>query len=53
MNEKSMVFSVPGYLTETERGALLDAAKLAEIKCLKLLNETSATVIEYGLLRRA
>lgn len=48
-----MVFSVPGYFTETERGALLDAAKLADIKVLKLLNETSATAIEYGLLRRA
>jgi len=31
---------------------MLDAAKLAEIKCLKLMNETSATVLEYGILRR-
>lgn len=48
-----MVFSVPGYFTETERGALLDAAKLAEINVLKLCNETTATATEYGLLRRA
>ena len=53
MNEKALVLSVPGFFTEVERAAMLDAAKLAEIKVLKLMNETTATALEYGILRRS
>jgi heat shock protein 4 len=31
---------------------MLDACKIAEIKCLKLMNETSAVALEYGIFRR-
>ena len=31
---------------------MLDACKIAEIKCLKLMNETSAIALEYGIFRR-
>lgn len=47
-----MVLSVPGFFTDKERAKLLDAANLAEIKILKLMNETTATALEYGILRR-
>ena len=30
----------------------MDAAKLADIKVLKLMNETTAIALEYGILRR-
>jgi len=52
MNCKDLVLTVPGFFTEQERNTLLDACKIAEIKCLKIMNETSATALEYGILRR-
>jgi molecular chaperone DnaK (HSP70) len=52
MNCKDLVITVPGFFTEQERNSLLDACKIAEIKCLKIMNETSATALEYGILRR-
>jgi heat shock protein 4 len=52
MSEKELVVSVPGFFTQQERGKILDAAKLAEVKCLRLMNETSATALEYGIFRR-
>lgn len=32
INDKEAVISVPNYFTEKERKALLDAAKIAELK---------------------
>lgn len=52
MNCKEIVITVPGFFTEHERNCLLDACKLAEIKCLKIMNETTAVALEYGILRR-
>lgn len=53
MDEKDLVISVPGFFTQQERGRLLDAARIAEVKCARLMNETSATALEYGIFRRA
>lgn len=48
-----IVLSVPGYYTEFERKALLDACKVAEISVARLFNETSAITLSYGIFRKA
>ncbi|KAL4450109.1 hypothetical protein ABPG77_010778 [Micractinium sp. CCAP 211/92] len=45
------VLSVPTYYTEPERHAMLAAAQLAGLNCLRLLNETSATALAYGIYK--
>ena len=47
-----MVLSVPNYFTEQERKALLDATKIARVNVVKLMNETSAIALGYGVFRR-
>ena len=47
-----VVISVPAYFTEVERRALLDAAAIAEVKCVKLMNDTTASALSYGLFRQ-
>ena len=37
------VLSVPSYFTQQERRALLDAAKIADVKVLQLMNESTAS----------
>ena len=49
---KEVVLSVPGYFTEKERHALLDAARIAEVNVLRLFNEESAVALGYGIFRR-
>ena len=36
------VISVPTHFTDTERRAMLDAASIAGLNCVRLLNETTA-----------
>lgn len=43
------VITVPAYFDETQRQATKDAAKLAGIPLLRLLNEPTAAAIAYGL----
>lgn len=43
------VITVPAYFNDTQRQATKDAAKLAGIKVLRLLNEPTAAAIAYGL----
>lgn len=43
------VISVPSYYTDAERRALLDAAQITGLNCLKLMNETTAVALSYGL----
>lgn len=47
-----LVISVPGYYTEQERKALLDACKVADINVTRLFNESSAVALSYGIFRR-
>lgn len=48
----NVCLSVPPYYTEAERKAILDACKIADIPIERLLNETTATAINYGLFRK-
>ncbi|XP_076175482.1 heat shock protein 70Cb isoform X2 [Ptiloglossa arizonensis] len=46
------VISVPSYYTQSERLALLDAARIANLNVLRLFNETTATALCYGIYKR-
>ena len=43
------VITVPAYFDEAQRQATKDAATLAGVKVLRLLNEPTAAAIAYGL----
>eukprot|EP00472_Partenskyella_glossopodia_P004458 CAMPEP_0197516462 /NCGR_PEP_ID=MMETSP1318-20131121/1333_1 /TAXON_ID=552666 /ORGANISM="Partenskyella glossopodia, Strain RCC365" /LENGTH=846 /DNA_ID=CAMNT_0043065217 /DNA_START=30 /DNA_END=2570 /DNA_ORIENTATION=+ len=43
------VLGCPPWWTEAERTALLDAAGLAGIKVLRIMNETTAVALDYGI----
>eukprot|EP00486_Rosalina_sp_Unknown_P006641 CAMPEP_0201571800 /NCGR_PEP_ID=MMETSP0190_2-20130828/14734_1 /ASSEMBLY_ACC=CAM_ASM_000263 /TAXON_ID=37353 /ORGANISM="Rosalina sp." /LENGTH=910 /DNA_ID=CAMNT_0047996839 /DNA_START=164 /DNA_END=2896 /DNA_ORIENTATION=- len=45
------VIACPSYFDDAQRRALLTAAKLAELKVLRLLEETTAVALNYGILR--
>lgn len=45
------VLAVPTYYTEPERHAMLDAATVAGWKCLRLMNDTTATALAYGIYK--
>uniref|UniRef100_A0A6T6BMI4 Uncharacterized protein n=1 Tax=Compsopogon caeruleus TaxID=31354 RepID=A0A6T6BMI4_9RHOD len=50
---KDFVVSVPGYFTDRQRRALMDAAKIANINLLRLMNEHAAIALGYGIFRTA
>ena len=52
MMAKEMVLSVPTYASNAERQAYLDAAEIAGIKCVKLINESTAIALNYGFFRK-
>jgi len=45
------VIACPSYFDDAQRRALLTAAKLAELKVLRLLEEPTAIALNYGILR--
>lgn len=45
------VISVPSYFGETERRAMLDASAIAGLNCLRLVNDTTAAALGYGLTK--
>ncbi len=50
---KGAVLTVPAYFDDAQRQATKDAAELAGIKVLRLLNEPTAAAIAYGLDKQA
>lgn len=46
------VISCPPYWTDGQRRAMLDAANIAGLNVLRLMNETTAVALNYGLLRK-
>jgi len=47
------VITVPAYFDEAQRQAIKDAARLANLNVLRLLNEPTAAAVAYGLDREA
>jgi len=52
MPSKEIVISVPSYATNSERQAYLDAAEIAGIQCVRLINESTACALTYGFFRK-
>ncbi|XP_038155065.1 heat shock 70 kDa protein 4b [Cyprinodon tularosa] len=46
------VVSVPCYYTDAERRSLIDAAQIAGLNCLRLMNETTAVALAYGIYKQ-
>ena len=46
---EGVVITVPAYFDDAQRQATKDAAKLADLKVLRLLNEPTAAAVAYGL----
>ena len=46
---KDVVLTVPSFATQHERMALLDAAALADLNVLALIDETTAAALQYGM----
>lgn len=49
---KEAVLTVPGFFNQAERRALLQAAELAGLKVLQLINDYTAVALNYGIFRR-
>ncbi|XP_017034188.1 heat shock 70 kDa protein 4 isoform X1 [Drosophila kikkawai] len=45
------VIACPAFFTNAERRALLDAAQIAGLNVLRLMNETTATALSYGFYK--
>ncbi|XP_075889001.1 heat shock 70 kDa protein 4-like [Nelusetta ayraudi] len=46
------VVSVPCYYSDAERRSVLDAAQIAGLNCLRLMNETTAVALAYGIYKQ-
>ncbi|XP_077388056.1 heat shock 70 kDa protein 4b [Festucalex cinctus] len=46
------VVSVPCYFTDSERRSVVDAAQIAGLNCLRLMNETTAVALAYGIYKQ-
>ncbi|KAL6602399.1 heat shock protein 70 [Neocallimastix sp. 'constans'] len=45
------VISVPGWFTEKQRRALIDAADITGLNVLRLINDTTASALGYGITK--
>lgn len=46
------VISVPSYFTDSDRRSVMDAAQIAGLNCLRLMNETTAVTLAYGIYKQ-
>ncbi|KAH9932520.1 heat shock protein 70 family [Fomitopsis serialis] len=46
-----VVITVPGWFTDVQRRATLDAAQIAGLNCLRLINDTTAVAFGYGITK--
>jgi len=49
---KEVVITVPAYFNQAERRAVKNAAELADLKVLQLINSNTASALNYGIFRR-
>ncbi|XP_065210475.1 heat shock 70 kDa protein II-like [Planococcus citri] len=50
---KNAVITVPAYFNDSQRGATIDAATIAGLKVLRIINEPTAAAIAYGLEQKS
>jgi len=46
-----VVIAVPGWFTDIQRRAVIDAAAIANLNVLRLINDTTATALGYGITK--
>ncbi|XP_068571811.1 heat shock 70 kDa protein 4a [Cebidichthys violaceus] len=46
------VISVPSYFTDSDRRSVMDAAQIAGLNCLRLMNDTTAVSLAYGIYKQ-
>lgn len=46
------VISVPGFFTDAERRSVFDASQIAGLNCLRLINDTTAVALAYGIYKQ-
>lgn len=46
-----IVLSVPAWFTDIQRRALIDSAEIAGLKLLRLMNDTTAAALGYGITK--
>ncbi|KAG1763433.1 heat shock protein 70 family [Suillus placidus] len=46
-----LVIAVPGWYTDIQRRAMLDAAQIAGLNALRLINDTTAVALGYGITK--
>jgi heat shock 70kDa protein 4 len=46
-----VVINVPAWFTDVQRRAMLDASEVAGLKCLRLINDTTAIALGYGITK--
>ncbi|KAL3418270.1 hsp70-like protein [Phlyctema vagabunda] len=46
-----LVMSVPAWFTDIQRRSLMDAAEIAGLKLLRLMNDTTASALGYGITK--
>ncbi|XP_009889728.1 PREDICTED: heat shock 70 kDa protein 4L isoform X1 [Charadrius vociferus] len=46
------VISVPSFFTDAERRSVMAAAQIAGLNCLRLMNETTAVALAYGIYKQ-
>uniref|UniRef100_A0A3B1KCC6 Heat shock protein family A (Hsp70) member 4 like n=1 Tax=Astyanax mexicanus TaxID=7994 RepID=A0A3B1KCC6_ASTMX len=46
------VISVPSFFTDAERRSLMDACQIAGLNCLRLINDTTAVALAYGIYKQ-
>ncbi|KAM3601207.1 uncharacterized protein V6R79_009179 [Siganus canaliculatus] len=49
---KDIVITVPAFFNQAERRAVLQAAQMAGLKVLQLINDNTAVALNYGVFRR-
>ncbi|XP_053188010.1 hypoxia up-regulated protein 1 isoform X1 [Scomber japonicus] len=49
---KDAVITVPAFFNQAERRAILQAAQMAGLKVLQLINDNTAVALNYGVFRR-
>lgn len=48
-NAMEIVLSVPPYYNDKQRRAIMDAAEIAQVRCIRLANENLASALAYGM----
>jgi len=53
VNVADAVVSIPCWFTNAQRLAMKDACQIGGVHCLRLMHETTATAVEYGIYKSA